>query len=868
MIKKISACILLGSALTGACRSAKHRNSLSGSMDTITVSAFNNPMNLYRASAPRDWFILHTRAALSFDYRAKTATGHATLTLQPYFYATDSLTLDAKGMDIKSVQLEPGNKPLPFTYDSSRLQIQLDKSYTRHEQLKLSIRYVAQPYAARSVGGGSAAIKDDKGLYFINTDSAVAGKPVQVWTQGETESNSNWLPTIDKPNMRTTVELELTVPSKYKTLSNGALVATKVQGDTRTDTWKTEQAIQVYAIMFAIGDFSITKDRWKDKEVNYYVEQAFAPYAKTMFQNTPEMIGFFSDVTGVPYPWNKYSQVVVRDYVSGAMENTSASLFGEFMNQDEREYADENHEDVVSHELFHQWFGDYVTAESWSNLTVNESFATYGEYLWRKHKYGVSYADELAWSDLQKYLDYSDYSDPVLVRHYYRDKEDMFDRVSYQKGGAILHYLHHLAGDSAFYKAMNLYLTRNALQPAEAAHWRLAVEEATGKDWNWFFNQWYLRAGHPVLDVQYQDDPAAKKLTVTVTQVQKEGTGLYALPLKTLLIYGTEQQSVGWTIRKQKEVFVYEYKNGLAPVLVPDVVHVLPGKIIDHKEYSQWLAQLTHCTDFVSRLQAVESVQTKDVNNTDARAILAKGLEDRSAPVRQAALKTIGSITNDDLRAKWIPDIVNVATQDGNNKTRAAAFEILGRWKVKEQTALIRDAVSSPSYFVAGNALSALKELDDSLAYSMARHHLAGRSNTNLDRKAWTIVSARAADEDTTLLRANASGDRWHMVNNFALFAGNARSEHAFALATDLLTAKIRATDDPKQRKPYVAFLAKLYKDLEKKKNTKDNLYAYKSAYLKQAVRGLNVSETDEGLKAVYDALLSNGKLRFRNMEE
>lgn len=834
-------------------------------MDTVTVSAFSNPMNLYRATAPQEWWILHTHAALSFDYKEKTANGRATLSLQPYFYATDSLVLDAKGMDIKSIQLEPGHQVLAYTYDSSRLHIRLDKSYTRYEQLKLSVEYVARPYA-RTAKGGSAAIRDDRGLYFINTDSTVAGKPVQIWTQGETESNSNWLPTIDKPNMRTKVELDLTVPSQYKTLSNGALTGMKEHGATRTDTWKMDQPIQVYAIMFAIGDFHIAKDHWQDKEVNYYVEPAFAPYAKTMFQNTPGMIGFFSGITGVPYPWNKYSQVVVRDYVSGAMENTSASLFGEFMNQDEREYDDENHEDVVSHELFHQWFGDYVTAESWSNLTVNESFATYGEYLWRKHKYGLSYADELAWSDLQKYLDYTDYADPVLVRHYYRDKEDMFDRVSYQKGGAILHYLHELAGDSAFYKAMNLYLTKNALKPAEAVQWRLAVEEATGKDWNWFFNQWYLRAGHPVLELQYQDDPATKKLMVTVTQ--KEGSGLYELPLKTALLYGAEKQIVNWTLRKQKEVFVYDYKNGTPPVVVPDVVHVLPGKILDRKEYRQWLAQLEHCDDFISRLQAVESVLPKDAGNADARKILARGLEDRSAPVRQAALKTIGTLTNDDLRSKWIADIVNVATNDGNNKTRAAAFELLGNWKIKEQKALMQEAVSSPSYFVAGNALAALYKLDDSLAYTLARRYLAGRSNTNLDRKAWTIVATHAADEDTVLLRANADGERWHMANNFALFAANAHSEHAFALATDLLAAKIRKEEDPKQRSPYVAMLAKLYKDTEKKKSTKDAFYIYKINNLKQVVRDLKSTETNDELNGVYDALLSNGKLRFRNMEE
>src|SRR5690606_27924383 len=139
----------------------------------------------------------------------------------------------------------------------------------------------------------------------------------------------------------------------------------------------------------------------------------------------------------------------------------------------------------------------------WSNLTLNESFANYGEQLWRRYKYGKASNDELAFEDLAKYLGARDASAVPLVRFHYHSRDDMFDRVSYQKGGAILNYLHGLMGDSAFYRAMNIYLTKNALQPAEAHNWRMAVEEATGLDWNWFFNQWYYREGHPILNVQY-----------------------------------------------------------------------------------------------------------------------------------------------------------------------------------------------------------------------------------------------------------------------------------------------------------------------------------------------------------------------------
>lgn len=857
-MKQIIRGILLLSTVVISCRSAKKNKTASRSMDTITVSAFNNPLKVYRAAAPKLWNIVHTRVALSFNYAEKTANGQEWISLQPYFYPSDTLTLDAKGMKIESVTIGHADKALKYTYDSSRIHIQLDKIYTQNDLVKLCIKYVAMPYAQAT--GGSAAITDDRGLYFINTDHKIEGKPAQIWTQGETESNSHWLPTIDKPNMRTTIQLELTVPNIYKTLGNGALISSMDKGDKRTDIWRMDKPIQVYAIMFAIGDFIIAKDQWKGKEVNYYVEPAYAPYARKMFQYTPEMIGFFSDVTGIAYPWNKYSQVVVRDYVSGAMENTSASLFGEFMNQDLREYADANHEDVVSHELFHQWFGDYVTAESWSNLTVNESFATYGEYLWRKHKYGLSYADELAWSDLQRYLSYTEYSDPVLVRHHYIDKEEMFDRVSYQKGGAILHYLHQLVGDSAFYKSMQIYLSKNALQSAEATHWRLAVEEATGKDWNWFFDEWYHRAGHPILDINYEYDDALKKLKVTVKQIQSDEVGLYHLPLKIMVINGKEKVVLDWNITKAAEVFYFDYKNGQQPVIIPDVVHVLPGVIKENKTAKQWLVQLRSADDFVSQLNAIESVDAKSLANEDAQQIVHEALGNKLAALRLAGLEAAEKTSRDEQKEKWKAEIIYIATNDGNNEVRAKAMSLIGLWKFKNEKQLLIDAVKDSSYFVSGNALYALKYIDDSLAYQMAKRNLNGKANTNLDAKAWLLVADKGYVADTTLLieyaAKKADGTvRKHLVNDLGRFAIKTKNEASFKVALALLAQKIKDTE----QKNYRAYYAQLLKEVRASlspKEKKTALYQYKLQQLQVTAKALKDNEKEESVIEVYNELL------------
>ena len=861
-MKIIASSILLGTVcLFSACHSRQLAQRTYKDFDTVSISANNNPNKLYRAAAPMDWRIVHTRVALSFDYAAQTANGQEWVTLQPYFYPTDSLCLDAKGMKIESVTIGYADKPLAYTYDSSQLHIRLDRVYTQNEQLKLAIKYVAMPYAMAT--GGSVAITDDRGLYFINADQKIQGKPVQIWTQGETESNSHWLPTIDKPNMRTTLQLELTVPAQYTTLSNGALISSANKGKVRTDIWYMDQPIQVYAIMFAVGDFVVTKDKWKDKEVSYYVEPAYAGYAKQMFQYTPEMIGFFSDITGVPYPWNKYSQVVVRDYVSGAMENTSASLFGAFMHQDTREYNDNNHEDVVSHELFHQWFGDYATAESWSNLTVNESFANYGEYLWRKHKYGQAYADELRWSDLQKYLNYVDYSDPALVRYHYRDKEDMFDLVSYQKGGATLHYLHHLLGDSAFYQSMKLYLSKNALQATEATHWRLAVEQATGKDWQWFFNQWYYKAGHPILKIDYDYDDAAQKLTVNIKQTQDQSVGLYQLPLQALLVSGMEHTNIDWNIEKAEQHFVYAYKNGIRPLIVPDIAHVLPGVIEENKTIKEYLLQMQHCNDYVSQLLAMQQINAKNANLADAKAIISLGLNNKQAALRLAAVQTLKRWTIDAKRAQWIDDVQMIAANDGNNNVRAAAIDLLGYWKVAAQKQLLIDATKDISYQVAGDALQALSKIDDTMAYTLAKTYLNAKANTHLDTKAWAVYSAHAHDEDTALFRKyvyakDDAQQRAHLCSDLMSFGLRTQNETVFQTILDLYSYTVLAAVNKNTRSYYVRFLQAFVSNVSGnlQKDKKNVLLSNKSQLLKALVVKLKAREKDAEIIKLYEQIL------------
>ncbi len=299
--------------------------------------------------------LLHTKLELRPDWQKQYLYGVATLTLKPYFYPQTTLQLDAKGFDIQSIELvdEKTKKRtvLKHSYDNYRLDIQLDKTYTRNDKYTLVIDYTAKPNELPT--GGSEAITSDKGLYFINANGADPNKPKQIWTQGETEANSRWFPTIDSPNERCTEEIYLTVDQKYITLSNGTLQYSKMNKDgSRTDYWKQDKPHAPYLFMIAVGEYSVIKDKWRDLEVNYYVEPAYAKYAKDIFGRTPEMMEFFSKKLNYPFPWDKYSQIVVRDFVSGAMENTTAVTFYEDVYMDDRELLDDNSDNTIAHELF------------------------------------------------------------------------------------------------------------------------------------------------------------------------------------------------------------------------------------------------------------------------------------------------------------------------------------------------------------------------------------------------------------------------------------------------------------------------------------------------------------------------------------
>ncbi|MFT2007346.1 M1 family aminopeptidase [Pontibacter sp. 13R65] len=672
--------------------------------DTATVPVWAPKKHSFNPSRTRHHDLLHTKLRLRFDWEKQHVLGLAELTLKPYFYPQQQLVLDAKGFDIHSIHLMKGfdGTPLKYAYDGMKLTVDLGRIFTRDEKYVIEIDYTAKPNELAS--GGSDAITDDKGLYFINPLGTEPDKPRQIWTQGETEASSAWFPTIDSPNERMTQDIYLTVDTKYTTLSNGSFIYSRQNADgTKTDYWKMEQPHAPYLAMVAIGEFAVVKDKWRDKEVNYYVEPAYAPTAKKIFGHTPEMMEFFSKKLGVDFPWVKYSQIVVRDFVSGAMENTTASVFMEDLQLTERELIDKDWEGIIAHELFHQWFGDYVTTESWANLPLNESFANYSEFLWAEYKHGADAAAYLQMEELSQYLAESETKREPLIRYYYGNREEMFDSHSYAKGGRVLHMLRKYVGDDAFFASLNHYLTKHKFSDVEIAELRMAFEDVTGEDMMWFFDQWFMNPSHPELKVQHSYSNG--QLNIQVTQTQDTAYApVYRLPLKVAVWAQGKRTEYPIEINKAAQTFQFTVPTQPQAVVF-DSEQQLLGVINHNKSDAELIYQYNNAKELRSRYEALVKLEEK-LENTEVQKLMLTALKDEFWYIRSLAVNALVGLDTEAAGA-FADDVKEIARADKKSSVRADAILALATWGGDDLVPMYEQAMADSSYQVAAAGILA-----------------------------------------------------------------------------------------------------------------------------------------------------------------
>ncbi len=863
-------------ALLIACKSKKVQQEEASIINTAqldSVANFEQPVTpeqevkTYRASETRLNDILHTKLEVSFDWQNAWLLGKATIDIKPHFYATNKLFLDARGMEINKVQLVKDKlyTDLNYKYENDSIKIQLDKTYTRNEKYTVFIDYKSKPNDLKT--GGSAAIQSDKGLYFINPKGEEKNKMPQIWTQGETQSNSVWFPTIDKPNERMTEEILITVDDKYTTLSNGVLVTqTKNANGTRTDHWKMDMPHAPYLVMMGIGEFKKVIDKpWNGKEISYYVEKEFEPHVKAIFGNTPEMINFFSSKLGVPYAWPKYAQIVARDYVSGAMENTSATLHGDFVYQTKRELIDgSNGEDVISHELFHQWFGDLVTCESWSNLPLNESFATYGEYLWEEYKYGLDAADAHSFNSRMGYFAEAAQTKKDMIRFDVENREDMFDAHSYNKGGQILHMLRKYVGDDAFFSSLKLYLEKNKFKTVEIHELRLAFEEVTGEDLNWFFNQWFLAKGHPDLDVKYTYIDSIKTLRLTTKQTQDlAATPLYKLPLFVDFYFGE-----GLTKKIQREKIIitsvnqeFNFRLESAPAFVNfDAEKQLLAVINEDKSIKDFIYQYKNAPLFLDRNDALEAFRS-NLEEPGVYETVVSALKDNWYGHRLKAISILNNIASKK-ENELKPLFIQIANSDSKTLVRAEAIDFLSKNYTGEDLNMIyQSKLSDSSYAVMGSALMAMAKSNPEATLKLAKQYENEKANS-VRYALMDLYSKHGSDENHVYfnsIKDEFSGfERFGYMNLYGTFLKRCTDENV------ILGAEYFKETAKNESNPYVkTFAQRALKSMLTRYKELETTYTDELSKAKTENKNTEVLEnklnktklTKEKIKSLYDSV-------------
>ncbi len=690
------------------------------------------PVNWVRS---RKIDVKHLDIDLRFDWDKEQAFGTTTITLAP-FTDTDTIPLDAAMMTISAVTTENG-APLKFNYDGKKandnLEIKLDRIYKSGEDVKVKVdyrtNYVNKADSDTAIGGFG------RGLRFIKPTEDDPNKPRQIWSQGESEFNRYWFPSYDSPNDFRTTDLKATVTKPFFVVSNGKLVETKENSDnTRTFHWKMEQPYTNYLTSIVVTETSpVTQDFEGIPVYNYGYVNETKEVAATV-KNLPATMKFFSEITGIKYPYPKYSQAFVEDF-GGGMENISATTQIEEMIHDERELLDTDSESLQSHELAHQWFGDYVTTRDWGQIWLNESFATYMQAMWTERLKG---RDEFLYTDIRGNQNtvigtWKAGNRRPIVTKYYADKDAMFDNYAYPGGGSVLHMLRKHLGDKLFFKSLNHYLTSNAHQPVSTEDLRIAIEEATGQSMDWFFDQWLYRMGHPIFEITQNYDGAARKLTLNVKQTQKIDL-TNDFPQTEFFQSFVDVEIDGriervWLKPQAENVFVFD--AAAKPKLVNfDDEGTLLKEMKFEKSIEDLFYQMANDKDVIGRRWAMAELEKRAVEGPKAEvvaALITSAEKDPFWRIRRAALSVIANIYSPDpqpgqarppakLDANVEAAVIRL-TKDPKSLIRGDAIELLGETQDKKHTPVFLAAVNDQSYEVIDQAALALGRVKDPKAF-------------------------------------------------------------------------------------------------------------------------------------------------------
>ncbi|MFH0900434.1 MAG: M1 family metallopeptidase [Pseudomonadota bacterium] len=693
----------------------------------------------------RSYDLEHVRIHVTLDFSAKSIEGEVQLTVRPLQKNTTEIPLHARAITVRGAYLADGTK-LSFVQTGSGLSLSLPRTAASAERLVVVVKYACSPRTGlffRVLDGNAGTNRTGSKATSRVSKSAIDSAPssntngassrasggggggggggsngnrlLQAWTQGEAEDNSAWVPIWDYPNDRTTSEMLITVPAEMTTISNGRLVeiSPSSAASTRTWHWREEVPHATYLISFVAGHFVKLEDRAGTVPVAYYVPPGRESTVPLTFGRTPEMIRFFGDLLGMPYPFEKYAQTAVDGFTFLGMENVSASTIDDRALVDEEVKDGIDSEFLVAHELAHQWFGNLVTTRDWANLWLNEGFATFLQALWEGHARG---ADGLAVTKLRLREWYfseakARYRRP-LVTPVFRFPLAMADGHSYAKGAMILFMLEDYLGPERFWTGVKTYLHRHANGLVDTHDFARAMSDATGEELDWFFDQWVFRPGHPELSVSWEFDGSSRNVRVDVQQLQQgEGSADYRLPL-TIEVWTEpgcrgKPQRFRALVDSGKQTFYFPVRTRPSVVLL-DPERTILATIKSSNSPEETISLLSH-PRAIARIEAAAELATV---RQSPLVVAALGKCLKSAPfygVRQACGRALGQHPTPAAHDALAQCLLE---NERDPRARETAAEALGRFpyavEPRAAVSLRRALEVDPSPVVRGAAAASL----------------------------------------------------------------------------------------------------------------------------------------------------------------
>jgi len=686
------------------------------------VRPFALPSSTRQYERDRPFAIDHLALDVTLEVAAKRIRATAMLDVRRVDPSADELSLDAVSFEVESLTLD--GKPGEWRYDGRTLTVAVPPG---RDTRRVAVTYRASPR---------------RGLYFLEPDEHYPGRPRQVWSQCQEEDARHWIPCHDSPDLKMTTEVIAHVPNGWYALSNGALASSaKPKTGDFTYHWKMTDRHSSYLLTLVAGDFAEISDTAtlgdRQVPVSYLVPKGREEDGRRTFGRTPEMIRHFSEVTGVPYPWNKYAQIVVSDFIFGGMENTTATTLYEHVLLDERAALDISSDDLIAHELAHQWFGDYATCRAWYEAWLNEGFATFFEHVWREKHLGRDEYHYALKADLASYMAeaHGRYRRPIVCRDYDAPL-DIFDRHLYEKGGLVLHALRVELGDSLFWGGVHAYLTSHAGAVVETRDLQRAMQDVSGRGLGRFFEQWVHKPGHPEVEIALGWDKGI--LTVAAKQTQSTGDGVpgcFELPLE-LDIGDKDGKVTRRTVRiaERQQTFALPVSERPAFVVVDPDARIV-GEVSLKAAGDMLRAQLSQAPTARGRWLAAQALAGLDDPATIES--LGRTLADEEAfwGTRAECAAALGK-----LRARESFDALKAALHTGHPKVRRAVLDALGRFRTTDALEAMRPlALRDDSYLVEAEAARSLGKTRQPAAFDTLVDLL--------DRASWfDVVRAGAID--------------------------------------------------------------------------------------------------------------------------